>query len=346
LRLRCGRFACDATHGQVWCYATVSAGYSGFSARNRNPHAGQPPFVALELQGSSPRSVALPMVSGPLIRRVSCGGNSREDQGPLGSRERAIILRVSASGPRQFSNARRDHGGDRGGPSCSDPILGASGEAAKSSVYGIDRKCLCPRSRNGRTVVAFRHYKLHSEASMLRKLEDYMRLRSHLIEIAAAATLVAFAGSNALAQGSAPAGKAGSTTTQSTPSTAPSTTGKTSQPNGAANQPTTKGAGAAAPSSGPWTANNVTAARPFGDINVSAAGNTTDSMRTWAQGRSASERAELSGRCQVISNSANASRYPADAQQFCRNYMMVASAAPAGKAGTTAPAGKAGTTTR
>ena len=191
------------------------------------------------------------------------------------------------------------------------------------------------------------------EASMLRKLEDYMRLRSHLIEIAAAATLVAFAGSNALAQGSAPAGKAGqsgATTTQSTPSTS---TGKAGQANGPAGaQSTTKGAGAAVPSSGPWTANNVTAARPFGDINVSAAGNTTASMRTWAQGRSASERAELSGRCEVISNSANASRYPADAQQFCRNYMMVASAnpagttAPAGKAGTTAPAGKAGTTTR
>jgi hypothetical protein len=174
-----------------------------------------------------------------------------------------------------------------------------------------------------------------------------MRLRSHLIEIAAAATLVAFAGSNALAQGSTATGKAGqsgATTSQSTPSTS---TGKAEKANGAAGaQSTTKSAGATAPSSGPWTANNVTAARPFGDINVSAAGNTTESVRTWVQGRSASERAELSGRCQVISSSANASRYPADAQQFCRNYMMVASAAPAGKAGATAPAGKAGTTTR
>ena len=177
-----------------------------------------------------------------------------------------------------------------------------------------------------------------SEASMSPNWRSEMRLRSHLIEIAAAATLVAFAGSSALAQGSPTTGKAGqsgSTTTQSTPSTSPSA-GKAGQANGPAGaQSTTKGAGATAPSAGPWTADNVTAARPFGDINVSAAGNTTESMRTWVQGRSASERAELSGRCQVITNTANASRYPADAQQFCRNYMMVASAAPAGKAGTT-----------
>jgi hypothetical protein len=58
-------------------------------------------------------------------------------------------------------------------------------------------------------------------------------------------------------------------------------------------------------------------------------------MRTWVQGRSASERAELSGRCAVITNNANASKYPANATQFCRNYMTVAAAGPAGKAGTT-----------
>ena len=165
-----------------------------------------------------------------------------------------------------------------------------------------------------------------------------MRLRSHLIEVAAAVTLVAFAGSSALAQGSTTkdkAGQSGATTTQSTPST-PSTgkTGQTTgQTNGAAGEQ--KGAASKMPSSGPWTADNVTAARPFGNINVTAAGNSTESVRTWVQGRSAAERAELSGRCQVITSSANASKYPADAQQFCRNYMMVASANPAGKAGTT-----------
>ena len=152
------------------------------------------------------------------------------------------------------------------------------------------------------------------------KLESDMRLRSHLIEIASVVVLAAFAGSNALAQGSqttSPTGKASGST---------------------ATQPATKGAGATAPSSGPWTADNVTAARPFGDINISAAGTSTESVRTWVQGRSASERAELSGRCAVITNSSNAARYPANAQQFCRSYMMVASANP--------PAGKGSPTTR
>ncbi len=161
-----------------------------------------------------------------------------------------------------------------------------------------------------------------------------MKLRSRTIEIAAAVTLVAFAGTSALAQGSTTPGKAGSApTTQSTPST---TNGKAGQTTGAAgSQSTTKSAGATAPSAGPWTADNVTAARPFGNINVTAAGSSTESMRTWAQGRSASERAELSGRCAVITNTANASKYPADAMQFCRSYMMVSAASPAGKAGTT-----------
>jgi hypothetical protein len=186
------------------------------------------------------------------------------------------------------------------------------------------------------------HRKRHYE-----RVEESMKLRSHVIEIAAAVTLVAFAGTSALAQGSTTTGKAGSatttqsttgktgagsTTSQSTPST---TNGKAGQTTGAVgSQSTAKSAGAAT-SSGPWTADNVTAARPFGNINVTAAGSSTESMRTWAQGRSASERAELSGRCAVITSTTNASKYPADAMQFCRNYMMVAAASPAGKAGTT-----------
>jgi hypothetical protein len=169
-----------------------------------------------------------------------------------------------------------------------------------------------------------------------------MRLRSHLIQIASSAVLAgAFAGSNALAQGNAPTSpstgsKAGQTSTQQ-----PATKGagaQTAPQSATGSQPTTKGAGAAAPSAGPWTANNVTAQRPFGDINVSSAGTTTETVRTWAQQRSPAERAEISGRCTVITNAGNASRYPADAQQFCRNYMMVASANP--------PSGKGPTTTR
>jgi hypothetical protein len=78
-------------------------------------------------------------------------------------------------------------------------------------------------------------------------------------------------------------------------------------------------------SSGPWTADNVTADRPFGAISTDAAGTTPESMRTWAQSRTESEKAELSGRCAVITSSANSSKnYPSQAQEFCRDYMMVA----------------------
>jgi len=80
------------------------------------------------------------------------------------------------------------------------------------------------------------------------------------------------------------------------------------------------------PSAGPWTANNVTATRPFGSIDVSRAGSSAESVRTWSQGRSATERAELTGRCDVITTPANSGRYRPGDLQFCRNYMMVGSA--------------------
>ena len=115
-----------------------------------------------------------------------------------------------------------------------------------------------------------------------------MKLSSRLIEIASVGLLVAFASSDALAQGGA-TGRAGA-------------------------------------SSGPWTANNVTAARPFGTIDVSRAGSSAESVRTWSQGRSATERTELTGRCEFITTPANAARYGAGDQQFCRNYMTVGSA--------------------
>ena len=116
-----------------------------------------------------------------------------------------------------------------------------------------------------------------------------MKLTSRLIGIAGGGVLVALASAEAIAQ--------------------------------RANVP-----GASTPSAGPWTANNVTAARPFGSIDVSRAGASAESVRTWSQGRSATERAELTGRCEFITTPANAARYRAGDQQFCRNYMMVGSA--------------------
>ena len=165
-----------------------------------------------------------------------------------------------------------------------------------------------------------------------------MRLRSHLIVIASA-TVFAFAGANAFAQG-APGGAAGSG------ATSPSTGGSAGQSGsgGATSSPSTKGAGAGADvsgsatkgagantaSQGPWTSDNVTAARPFGELNITAAGTTNQSVSSWAQQRTPAERAEIMGRCEVITNAQNSSRFMPDAVAFCRTYMMTASANPPG----------------
>ena len=134
-----------------------------------------------------------------------------------------------------------------------------------------------------------------------------MKLKSRLMTIAGAGLLVAFASSNVLAQGAIERG---------------------ANAVGNAVGDAGKAVGdALTPSSGPWTTDNVAAARPFGNIDVSGAGTSTDSVRTWTQGRSASERSELSGRCSIINNPANSARYPANAQRFCRDY-VTASASP------------------
>jgi hypothetical protein len=92
----------------------------------------------------------------------------------------------------------------------------------------------------------------------------------------------------------------------------------------------------------------VTSARPFGDINIQAAGTTNESVRTWSQGRTAAEREELSERCDVITNPANSSKnYPMNAMQFCRTYMMVAAVnppagSPSSPSGAPGAAGKSG----
>jgi len=78
-----------------------------------------------------------------------------------------------------------------------------------------------------------------------------------------------------------------------------------------------------------WTTDNVTAARPFGAIDISHAGSTTAQVRTWSLSRTPLERNELQGRCAVINESANSSRYSQDAQEFCRTYLIVAQGVPA-----------------
>ena len=78
----------------------------------------------------------------------------------------------------------------------------------------------------------------------------------------------------------------------------------------------------------PFTPQNVSSERPFGNIDVSRAGTTTAQVRTWAQTRTPMERNELSGRCDVIVDPANSARYPANAQEFCRTYIAMSQITP------------------
>jgi hypothetical protein len=125
-------------------------------------------------------------------------------------------------------------------------------------------------------------------------------MRSRLIEISGVGLLVAFASLGASAQGTLGQG--------------PNPLGV--PPIGSGMPPAT----AFVPLAGPWTTENEPAEQPFGTINVSDAGKTTAQVRTWAQGRTPMERNELSGRCQVIDDPANSSRYPANAREFCSTY--------------------------
>jgi hypothetical protein len=69
-------------------------------------------------------------------------------------------------------------------------------------------------------------------------------------------------------------------------------------------------------------------------------GGTTDvNMTTFVYSLTGSQRTELAGRCGVIADPSNASRYDQKAQDFCRSYMTVASSTNFGAAangGTTA----------
>ena len=69
-----------------------------------------------------------------------------------------------------------------------------------------------------------------------------------------------------------------------------------------------------------WTVDKVLTTDPFGTIDIDAAGTSADSVKTWAQGRTSSERTELDGRCSVIDDPSYASRYADQARIFCRHY--------------------------
>ncbi len=77
-----------------------------------------------------------------------------------------------------------------------------------------------------------------------------------------------------------------------------------------------------------WTAYDVTAERPFGNIDIAPAGSSVETVRLWSLGRSVSERYELNGRCAFITTPANAPRYRPSDQEFCRNYSLAGFARP------------------
>jgi hypothetical protein len=165
----------------------------------------------------------------------------------------------------------------------------------------------------------------------------HMGIKPRLVGIASIGLVVAFA-SSALAQGavgSSPRGAtapsaAGAPGAGSAGALGPGSTGAT--PGGATGN---LGSAEWPSSSSNFNTTNVSTTNPFGSIDVGAAGTTPESMRQWMQGRSASERAELQGRCGVITSSANTNRYPRQAQTFCRNYMTASNASPGGPGSTT-----------
>jgi hypothetical protein len=148
-------------------------------------------------------------------------------------------------------------------------------------------------------------------------------MKSLWIEIAKVGLLVGFVSSGALAQSAIGQGPPlmtppiGQTPNPVGPPTIGQAAGQLGLPPTGPSNPRT---GAFVPLAGPWTTENVTAAQPFGNIDVSGAGKTTAQVRTWAQGRTPMERNELSGRCGVVGDPANSSRYPANAQEFCSTY--------------------------
>jgi hypothetical protein len=133
-------------------------------------------------------------------------------------------------------------------------------------------------------------------------------MKLHLMEIAGVGLLVAFASASALAQGAIERG--------------------VNQAGKAVGDAGRAAVDAVTPSPGPWTADNVSAARPFGTIDVSGAGSTTDQVRTWSQARTPQERSELNGRCSVINNPTYTARYPANAQEFCRTFTTAQASPP------------------
>jgi hypothetical protein len=97
--------------------------------------------------------------------------------------------------------------------------------------------------------------------------------------------------------------------------------------------------GGSAAAGGSFTVQSVDPVMPFGSINIAAAGANNASISSFAGDLSAAQKSELSGRCAVINDTANAARYPDNAKTFCRAYLTAAVSAPSTGAGIGAGAG-------
>jgi hypothetical protein len=82
-----------------------------------------------------------------------------------------------------------------------------------------------------------------------------------------------------------------------------------------------------------FTASDVDPANPFGGVNVRGAETSNASMSTFVYALTGSQRTELTGRCGVIIDPGNSSRYEQNARDFCRSYMAVASSTNFGATG-------------
>ncbi len=85
-------------------------------------------------------------------------------------------------------------------------------------------------------------------------------------------------------------------------------------------------AGNAMPMATPLTPADVDPAIPFGDIDIAAAGNTRDTVVTFAEGLTEEQKVELTSRCQVITG--NAANYQGEALGFCETWVQVMTADP------------------
>ena len=79
-------------------------------------------------------------------------------------------------------------------------------------------------------------------------------------------------------------------------------------------------AGGAAPAmEDPLTPADVDPARPFGELDIAAAGNTVETVQAWAAQLTDDQKSDITNRCRVIET--NADNYQEPVRTFCQNWI-------------------------